>query len=235
MSKNGYEFYIDKCRLPVAPPSLTISSDSGNRVITLIDKGEITLLNKPKLKTVEFSCLIPQVKYPFGVYQSGYRPAEAYVEYFEKLQREGKPFQFIVSRSMPMGKRLFGTNLKVSMEDIAVTESWDNGFDVAVRIKLRQYRGPTVRTVRLDGDSSGTVSEERAPSTVQSVPVTIGCNVTVNGRLYGSSYGDAPGQTRTDYRGKINFINPDSDFPYHVTAPDGGWQGWVAKDSVRIV
>lgn len=234
MSK-GYDFYIDKCRLPVSPASLTITCGSGSRTINLINMGEINLLNKPKLKTVEFCCLIPQVKYPFGVYESGYRPAEAYVEYFKKLQSSEKPFQFIVSRGMPMGKRLFSTNIKVSMEDISVIEEWGNGFDVAVKIKLKQYRDFSVTTVKTHGLNSGALSSQRAASTVQPVPVTIGCNVIINGRLYGSSFGDAPGQTRTNYRGKINFINPDGSHPYHITTPDGLWQGWVTADSVEVV
>lgn len=234
MSKS-YDFYIDKCRLPVAPASLTITTSSGNRVVSLINMGEINLLSKPKLKTVEFCCLIPQVKYPFGVYESGYRPAEAYVEYFEKLQRSEKPFQFIVSRSMPTGKRLFSTNIKVSMEDISVIEDWGSGFDVTVKIKLKQYKTFSVSTVKTDGLNSGSPSSQRAPSTVQPVPASIGCNVIVNGRLYGSSYGEAPGQTRTNYRGKINYINPDGSHPYHITTPDGLWQGWVTKDSVEVV
>ena len=57
--------------------------------------------------------------------------------------------------------------------------------------------------------------------------VTICCEMIVDRRLHGSSYGDASGQTRTNYRGKINFINLQGSHPYHITTPEGGGlTGW---------
>ncbi|MDE7060884.1 MAG: hydrolase, partial [Lachnospiraceae bacterium] len=59
--------------------------------------------------------------------------------------------------------------------------------------------------------------------------------VLVNGRLHRDSYGNGPGQTKNNYRGKINFINQKGSHPYHVTTPTGGWLGWVTADSVKGV
>lgn len=239
MSKNGYDFYLDKCQLPIAPQKLQLKINNANSTLTLINEGEVNLLKKAQLTDVEFECEIPQVKYPYAVYPDGFKGASYYLDYFEKLKTDKKPFQFIVSRTMPSGKILFSTNLKVSMESYTVTEQAKNGFDLTVKIKLKQYReyGTKTATVKTnDGKTTAEVQKSRADSTVQSSkPVTIGCDVIVNGRLYGNSYGEAPGQMRSEYRGKINFINPGSSHPYHITTPDGLWQGWVTADSVTVV
>lgn len=239
MSKNGYDFYLDKCLLPITPQKLQIKVNNANSTVTLINEGEVNLLKQAKLTDIDFECEIPQVKYPFAVYLGGFNGASYYLDYFEKLKTDKKPFQFIVSRSMPTGKSLFSTNIKVSMESYTITEQAKNGFDLNVKIKLKQYReyGTKTATIKTDsGKTSANVQNKRADSTVQpSKPATIGCDVIVNGRLHGNSYGEAPGQMRTNYRGKINFINQGGSHPYHITTPDGLWQGWVTADSVKVV
>lgn len=239
MSKNGYDFYLDKCLLPISPQKLQIKINNANTTVTLINEGEVNLLKKAELTDIDFDCEIPQVKYPFAVYPDGFKGASYYLDCFEKLKSDKKPFQFIVSRSMPTGKSLFSTNIKVSMESYTITEQAKDGFDLTVKIKLKQYREYGTKTVTIktdNGKTSANVQNKRADSTVRdSKPVTIGCDVIVNGRLHGNSYGEAPGQMRTNYRGKINFINPGSSHPYHITTPDGLWQGWVTADSVRVI
>lgn len=236
MSKYGYDFYLKDCLLPIAPDRVQIKINNANNTITLMNEGEINILKAPGLTDIEFECGIPQVKYPFAVYKSGFKGASYFLSFFEELKAGKKPFQFIVSRTMPNGKVLFSTNIKVSLEDYRVTEQAKDGFDLTVRIKLKQYRDYGTKNIRIRSDGNASAESDRAPSTVRSsVPVTIGSEVIVNGRLYGSSYGDAPGQTRTNYRGRINFINLGGSHPYHVTTPDGGWLGWVTKDCVKGV
>lgn len=136
-----------------------------------------------------------------------------------------------------MGKALFSTNIKVTMESYTLTEKAGN-FDVTVKIKLKQYRDFGTKTAKIkseNGKNNLSAQNGRAASTVSEVPPFIGCDVIVNGRLHGNSYGEAPGQMRTNYRGKINFINPDGSHPYHITTPDGLWQGWVTAESVKVV
>lgn len=239
MNRNGYDFYLKDCLLPIAPDKLQIKINNANDTLTLINEGEINVLKTPELTDIEFECSIPQVKYPFASYRSGFKGASYFLSYFESLKTNKKPFQFIVSRTMPNGKVLFSTNIKVSMEDYKITEQAKDGFDLTVKIKLKQYRDFGTKTVKikLSGSSAAASSQNTRPaSTVQtSTPICIGSEVIVNGRLYGSSYGDAPGQTRSNYRGKVNFINLQGSHPYHITTPDGGWLGWVAKDCVKGV
>lgn len=235
----AYDFYLGKCLLPIAPAKLQIKINNNNKTLTLINEGQINLLKMAKLTDIEFECDIPQMKYPFAVYKEGFKDAKYFLDHFEKLKSEKEPFQFIVCRTTPSGKPLFSTNIKVSLEDYSVSESAENGFDLTVKIKLKQYRDYGTKTVTITAVNTvpkAQTNAQRAPSTTQeSKPIGIGSEVIVNGRLHGSSYGDAPGQTKTNYRGKVNFINLKGSCPYHVTTPEGGWLGWMAKDSVKGV
>lgn len=238
MAKSGYDFYLNKCLLPVAPEKLQIKINNANETITLINEGEINLLKTPKLTDIEFECLIPQVQYPFAMYSSGFKAASYFLDCFEELKTNKKPFQFIVSRTTAGGKVLFSTNIKVSLEDYKITEQAKDGFDLRVKIKLKQYREYGTKTVKVTttGTTAAAASTAtRADSSTQDKPATIGCEVIVTGRLYGSSYGDAPGMTLTNYRGKINFINEQGSNAYHVTDPEGNWLGWVTADCIKVV
>ena len=121
MAKSGYDFYLKKCLLPIAPPKLTVKINSNNETVTLINEGEINLLKQAGLTDIEFECRIPQEKYPFSVYKAGFKGADYFLGYFEDLKTRGKPFQFIVCRRRPDGTPLFDTNIKVSMEDYQIT------------------------------------------------------------------------------------------------------------------
>ena len=72
-------------------------------------------------------------------------------EYFEKLKIGKTPFQFIVCRKLPNGKPLFNTNIKVTMEDYRITESAGNGFDVTVKIRMKQYRNYGTKSIAVQG------------------------------------------------------------------------------------
>ncbi len=125
--------------------------------------------------------------------------------------------------------------MKVSMEDYVVTEQAKNGFDVTVKIKLKQFREYGTKTVKVGGGGMS-IQARRAKSTVRaSVPVGIGSEVVVNGRLHRDSYGGGAGKTLSNYRGKINFVNQKGSHPYHVTSLSGGWLGWVTAGSVQGV
>ena len=134
----GYDFYLDKCLLPVPPAELKITQNGMNTTVNLINEGEINLLKTPKLKEISFKFLIPQVSYPFGRYNGSFKEAKYYIEYMERLNGSKKPFQFIVSRALPSGKLLFSTDIKVSMEELIITEAAENGFDLSFQVRLKE-------------------------------------------------------------------------------------------------
>jgi len=135
----AYEFYIDGVQLPIAPSKLQTKVSNQNKTINLINDGEVNVLKKPGLTEVTFEVMIPQVKYPFATYKSGFKPAIYYLDILEVLKTEQKKFQFIVSRVSPGGDLLFDTNMTVSLEDYTITEDAKEGLDLMLSIKLKQY------------------------------------------------------------------------------------------------
>jgi hypothetical protein len=234
-----YDVYLDRILLPVTPSKIQLKVKNQNRTINLINEGEINLLRQAGLTDVTLTVLIPQTQYPFAKYKSGFQGAAFFLNGFEKLKTITESFQFIVSRTMPDGKVLFNNNIKVSMEDYTIKEDAKNGFDLVVDIKLKQFRPFGTKTVQITIQQDrpqepikATVQQDR-PADPQKIG--IGSDVIVNGRLHRDSFGNGAGQTRTNFLGKINFINMRGSHPYHVTNPSGGWLGWVTESSVRAV
>lgn len=235
MSSKGYYVYLDKCLLPVAPSRITCKYGSLNQSVQVTDGGEVSILNDPKLTEVQLDFIIPQRDYPFKINSYVNKSACYYIEYLQRLKELKKPFQFIVSRSLPDGRYLYSSNIKVSLEDYTLKEDADRGMDIGAHVRLKEYRDHSIKRVKLSSLGIGHSKDDRPPSTVTQKPIVIGSEVIVNGRLYGTSYGDAPGQMRTNYRGRVNFINLNGSHPYHITTPAGLWQGWVTKSSIKAV
>lgn len=145
----GYEFYLDKCLLPVTPSKVEIKINNANKTMTLINEGEINILKKAGLTDIDFTCAIPQVRDPYAVYKEGFKGAEYYLAYFESLKSSQQPFQFIICRSLPSSKKLFNTNIKVTLEDYRITEDAGDGFDVTVKISLKQWQDYGTKTVNI--------------------------------------------------------------------------------------
>ena len=138
---NGYNFYFaygsDVLTFPITPGELTISVGSKNQVITLINEGDINILKSPSLTEVSFEARFPMRKYPYSRNPSDF---QTYFDKFKELKEDKRSFRFIVVRTTPNGKRLWDTNLLVALEDFKISESADEGDDVLISFKLKQYK-----------------------------------------------------------------------------------------------
>ena len=67
---NGYDFYFkdgsDVLTFPITPSELSIKVGSNNKVVTLINEGDINILKSPALIEVEFEARFPMRKYPYS-------------------------------------------------------------------------------------------------------------------------------------------------------------------------
>ncbi|MFL8846312.1 LysM peptidoglycan-binding domain-containing protein [Clostridioides difficile] len=133
----AYDFYLDGVQLPIPPPKLEIKVTNKNKIVDLINTGEVNILKKEGLSEISFEAEFTHNKLPF--YRGTFRDVQFFLSKLELLKTDCKPFQFIVSREMG-GKVLFNTNMKVSLEEYNIVEDADNGSDVKVAIKLKQYR-----------------------------------------------------------------------------------------------
>ncbi|MGK4115767.1 LysM peptidoglycan-binding domain-containing protein [Lysinibacillus capsici] len=177
-----YNFFVDGVQFPVAPAELSTKINGRNETIVLMNEGEVNIIKKTGLTDIEFEVLLPNVKYPFSVYPNGFQPATFYLEKLEKLKVDTKPFQFIINRMMPNGNLLFDTNMTVSIEEYEILESAENGFDVNVRIKLKQYKAYGNKKINLKaatkaGNSTSTAKtatkatvEQKRPTTGKTTP-----------------------------------------------------------------
>ena len=144
-----YDVYLDKMLCPIAPDKMQLKISNKNKTLVLINEGEINILKKAGLTEVSFDLLLPNVKYPFAVYKSGFKKANYFLDYLENLKTSQEPFMFKVIRRFPDGKMIFDTNMKVSLEDYKPTDDVKQGFDVKVSVKLKQYRDYGTKTCNI--------------------------------------------------------------------------------------
>lgn len=139
---NGYDFYFrdgsDVLAFPITPSELTIKVGSTNKVVTLIDEGEINILKSPSLINVEFEARFPMRQYPYA--KTKYVAFETYFNKFKELKEQKKSFQFLVARQTPRGSRTWDTDLLVALEDFEINEDAAEGDDVLITFKLKQYK-----------------------------------------------------------------------------------------------
>ena len=64
---------------PIALEQIQLKINNKNKTLTLINEGEINILKKAGLTEISFDLLLPNVKYPFAVYPSGFQTADHYL------------------------------------------------------------------------------------------------------------------------------------------------------------
>ncbi len=136
--------------------------------------------------------MLPQVRYPFAVYKSGFLSASYFLKHFEELKVSKAPFLFVVLRSLPDAAPLWSTSMAVTLEEYTVTEDADKGFDVTVKVSLKQWREYKTQTVTLREDGSADVSLARettsAPVPAADTAYTVksgDCLYTIAKKFYG--------------------------------------------------
>lgn len=164
----SYDLFMNGVLYPIAPSKVQVKIGNNNKTVTLINEGEVNIIKTVGLKEISFDLLLPNVQYPFAVYQNGFQKAEYYINLLQALKDNGTKFQFILTRKMQNGTNLFNTNLTVTLEDFAYTDDAKEGYDIKASIKLKEWRNygtKTMKLVSISGDAAAAViSEERAPS-----------------------------------------------------------------------
>lgn len=155
----GYNFFFGEggsvLTFPITPAELRIKVGSKNSVVTLINGEDINILKSPSLTEVEFEARFPMRKYPYSREPEGF---QTYFDKFQELKEKKKSFQFIVTRTTPNGKRLWDTNILVALEDFEIKESADEGDDVLINFKLKQWKHYGVTTIKVQQKAPNTTS-----------------------------------------------------------------------------
>lgn len=127
----SYACYLGGMEVPT-PAKLTVKVKGKNKTLVLLNEGEINFLRSAGLTEIT----LPLVLTMLG---GGRSPAD-YLDMLEDLKTNKKTTQFILARSSPDGRRLYDTNMKVSVEDYSMVEEAKKGLDVSVDVNLKQWR-----------------------------------------------------------------------------------------------
>ncbi len=178
----AYYFYLGNVLLPVPPEKVELKVKNKNKTYDLINFAEINVLKNAGLTEIEFEVLLPNTKYPFAMYQNGFQNAKYYLGILENLKINRSAFQFIVARRFPNNKTIYDTNIKVALEEYTISDNAKDGFDTKVKIKLKQYKEYSTKTVQV------TIKQYKPPvvtrtvttnNTAKSTPKPSGQNYTV--------------------------------------------------------
>lgn len=197
----AYNCYLFGVLMPETPGKLTLKIKGKNSTLTLLNEGEINILKSPGLTEITLPLTFPML--------TGGHPPEYYLGLLEKAKTERQTTQFIMTRTSPAGKLLFDTNIKVSVEDYNIAENAENGLDVSVEVKLKQYRDYGTKTVTVKTEtthSSGSTNAGGSANNQAAAGNKIVAGDTVKiieGAVYGGLYDKTKGlKVPTPYIGK---------------------------------
>ena len=151
----SYSCYLGGVEWPT-PAKLTVKIKGKNKTLTLLNEGEINFLRTPGLSEIVLPVTLSML--------TGSRSPSYYMGVLERLKTSKGTTQFILVRRSPDGRRLFDTNMTVSVEDYNITEDAKEGLDVSVDINLKQWRSYGTKTAKVEQPSTDTGKVEQ-PST----------------------------------------------------------------------
>ena len=188
----AYCFFLDEMMIPVPPEKLTMEIKGRNRTVELINDGEINIIRSAGLTEISFDIRLPGTPRPYADYNSSfgdsalsyvttklfgtnagsalnYKSAEEYIEKIESLKTSKEPFSFVVTRDS--GNNTFSTSMQVTLEEYAIEESADEGFDVTIPVKLKQFKDYATKEVEVTTDANGnqTVNVKQNRRSVKSI------------------------------------------------------------------
>ena len=161
--------------LPITPSSLKMKIPSKNETVDLISNGEINIVKGPGLVEIEFDARYPMRNYPFARWTED----TFFTQWnrFKSIKEKKETVEFIVTRPTKALKYHNGykpgwqTKLTVTIEDLNILEDADEGDDVIISFKLKQYKNYGVvklkstpsegEEVDPDDDSTSTSTEDR--------------------------------------------------------------------------
>lgn len=144
-----YEIYFDKMLFPVAPSKIDTKVKNLNKTMKLVNGKEINFLRSSGLTEIKMDLLLPNQKYPFARYKSGFKKAEYFLEELNELKVSKEPFQLIIIRKFGTDNDIFNTNMTVSLEDFEIKEDSKNGSDVIAKVKLKKYIEFGTKTIKI--------------------------------------------------------------------------------------
>ena len=127
----------DKLRLPVLPQVVEVEVEQNNQTININELGDITLIGKSGLQSMNLDTFFPNQQYSFVEYARLPKPYDA-VRKLDKWRKSGKPVRLIVTTT--------GINLLMAIGKLSYREQ-DGTGDVHYSINLQEYKQPKTKQV----------------------------------------------------------------------------------------
>lgn len=146
MSKSAYQFWLstndnkERLRLPVLPSSLDMSNGSKNESVDISNLGEITVLQDPAAKIVQFSSFFPLHDSTLSEYSNPPKPWDA-IKKIEKWKKSKVPLRFLVTGT--------SINLPVSIDGFTYGEEGGAVGDISYDLTLKEYIFVSIRQIKV--------------------------------------------------------------------------------------
>lgn len=138
-------------QIPILPASFAINVAGGHQTVNIQTKGEVSIIGKRGLETIDFTSFFPAQDYPFASYA-----------------KDREPYDYVktVRDWMEKAVRLTITDTNINSEFLITNFSYgepDGSGDVEYSISLQEYRKPTYTKPKKElppaslGNSSGLV------------------------------------------------------------------------------
>ncbi len=167
-----YEVYLGNILLPVVPEKITYKIDSRNSTIDTINMEEISRISAPGLMEFSFDALLPGGKVPYASYLTTYKEPYVYIYEFEEIMKSQKPILFrFIRKDLPYNRPGFTIKKQVTLESFTVTEAAEDGFDVYVSIRLKEYK--EAKTTKYMTEENFSVMENKREEKEKSLSYTV--------------------------------------------------------------
>lgn len=215
------EFRGSIVQLPLNPEKVEVTTSVDNNKTEVVKLGEVVELGKQKLSEIQFESFLPKTfnsMYNLPVSRGNFKSPDNIINFIQRIIDSQQPARLVVTDTR--------INMLVGIEQFDYSHQAGNHEDVYYTIKLTEWKDYSPVRVQVNPPAKAKPSTNRK--------ITVGSTVIVNGRLHRDSWGRGPGLVEKNATRRINYIEPSRAYPYHVTLLNGGWRGWVTKESVRL-
>lgn len=134
----------DAIQLPILPPSFEVMMENGHTTVNVQTKGEVSILGKKGLKSVDLTSFFPAQDYPFAAYPKDREP----YDYISKIEEWAEK-----------AIRLTITDTNINMECTIQSFNYgepDGSGDVEYTLSLQEYRPPVYTQVVSENTGTNT-------------------------------------------------------------------------------
>lgn len=149
----SFNNFQEKLQLPVNPGEYRLSTSKKNKIVEILDLGDINLIGGEGLAEIQITSIFPREYLPYCSYMNIPAPYMA-IELIEKWKQSGKPIRLIITDTT--------INMAVSIETFEYGETGGNR-DVTYTLTLKEYRFVKVTQVNNIEESSPRQITQESP------------------------------------------------------------------------